>query len=284
MNEEKTTIGFIGQGYVGKNYADECEARGYTVVRYALEEPYRANKEKIKGCDIVFISVPTPTTPEGFDSSIIESVIPLTGSGKTVVIRSTVLPGTTEALQSKYPDRILLHVPEFLSERVASVEATRPVMNIVGYPLDSHMHLEQTARILSILPQARFSFIMTAREAELQKYIHNTHGFMRVVFTNLMYDLANKLECDWGKIRSAMDADPMLSPYYNNPLHKSGRGAGGSCFIKDFAAFKRMYEQVMNDPQNLAVLNALEAKNLALLKDSHKDQDIVKSVYGPKRT
>ena len=59
----KEKIGFIGQGFIGKNYADDFERRGFEVIRYALEEPYRANKEKIRECDIVFIAVPTPTTP-----------------------------------------------------------------------------------------------------------------------------------------------------------------------------------------------------------------------------
>ena len=50
-----SNIGFIGQGFIGKSYADDMERRGYTTVRYALEEPYKNNKEKIKECDIVFI-------------------------------------------------------------------------------------------------------------------------------------------------------------------------------------------------------------------------------------
>ncbi len=44
---KKPSIGFIGQGFVGKAYADDFENRGFTTVRYSLEEPYRANKEKM---------------------------------------------------------------------------------------------------------------------------------------------------------------------------------------------------------------------------------------------
>jgi len=58
-------IGFIGQGWIGKNYADDFEKRGYEIVRYALESPYIDNKEKIKECDIVFIAVPTPQHSQG---------------------------------------------------------------------------------------------------------------------------------------------------------------------------------------------------------------------------
>ena len=44
-------IGFIGQGWIGKNYADNFEARGYEVVRYSLEPEYAGNQEKIKDCE-----------------------------------------------------------------------------------------------------------------------------------------------------------------------------------------------------------------------------------------
>ncbi|MEY3784652.1 MAG: hypothetical protein RLZZ230_974, partial [Candidatus Parcubacteria bacterium] len=50
-------IGFIGQGFIGKSYADDFENRGFEVVRYALEELYINNKELIKDCDIVFVAV-----------------------------------------------------------------------------------------------------------------------------------------------------------------------------------------------------------------------------------
>ena len=41
------SIGFIGQGWIGKHYADDFEQRGFNVVRYAKESPYDKNKEKI---------------------------------------------------------------------------------------------------------------------------------------------------------------------------------------------------------------------------------------------
>ncbi|MBI3627961.1 MAG: hypothetical protein HY220_04450, partial [Candidatus Sungbacteria bacterium] len=89
-------IGFIGQGWLGKNYADDFEERGFPVVRYSLEEPYRANKDKIASCDIVFVAVPTPTTPQGFDGSLVSKVVPLVGEGKIAVVRSTLRPGFTK--------------------------------------------------------------------------------------------------------------------------------------------------------------------------------------------
>ena len=112
-------IGFIGQGFICGNLANDFEKRGYDIVRYSLSEPHVQNKELIKECDIVFIAVPTPTTPAGFDYSIVESVVSLVGVGKIAVIKSTILPGTTEAIQAKYPDIHVFHSPEFLREKTA---------------------------------------------------------------------------------------------------------------------------------------------------------------------
>ncbi|MFH0856462.1 MAG: NAD(P)-binding domain-containing protein, partial [bacterium] len=98
--EKKLKIGFIGQGYVGKNYADNFQGRGYDVVRYDISPAYVSNREKIKDCDIVLIAVPTPTLPgKGFDDSILVDVLKIVGDGKCAVIKSTMKIGTTEKLQ-----------------------------------------------------------------------------------------------------------------------------------------------------------------------------------------
>ena len=46
MKINKIKIGFIGQGWIGKNYADDFEKRGFDVVRYSQEEPYVKNKQE----------------------------------------------------------------------------------------------------------------------------------------------------------------------------------------------------------------------------------------------
>ena len=110
------TIGVIGQGWVGKNYADHFEDRGFKVIRYALEQPYIQNKEMISLCDIVFIAVPTPSTPTGFDDRHVLDGLRLVGKGKIAVIKSTIPLGTTKRLAELHPDKYVLHIPEFLRE------------------------------------------------------------------------------------------------------------------------------------------------------------------------
>ena len=276
----KPRVGFIGQGYIGKNYADDFERRGYATVRYALEEPYRDNKEKIQECDIVFIAVPTPTTPTGFDDSIVRNAISLVGEGKIVVVKSTIVPGTMKSLHEHYPDRILFYSPEFLSEVTAAHDAAHPFSNILGMARDDDAHQTAAIQVQAILPSAPFSLTCDSTEAEIIKYAHNGSGYVEIIFFNLMYELAQKSGVNWAPIEKAMQADPFIAHRYAKPVHKTGRGAGGNCFIKDFAALRSVYEHKVKDAPGIAALAAFEAKNIALLKESGKDLDLLAGVYG----
>jgi len=273
-------IGFIGQGWIGKSYADNFEARGFEPVRYAAEEEYQGNRDKIKDCDIVFIAVPTPSTPEGFDDSIVRDVVALVGEGSVAVIKSTILPGTTESIQAQYPGVFVFHSPEFLTEATAQHDADNPDRNIVGIPVDNAAYREKAELVLSVLPRAPYELICGAKEAELVKYGGNVSFFFKVLFFNLLYDLAQEVGADYQVMRDAMGHDPRIGFVHIDPLHKSGRGAGGHCFIKDFKAFLDIYEQEVGDERGIQVLKALESKNLELLLGTSKDVDLLRGVYG----
>lgn len=281
MTSSNPLIGFIGQGYVGKNIANDIESRGYTTVRYSLEEPYIENKDKIKDCDIVFVAVPTPTTPEGFSAALVKEALTLVGPGKTAVIKSTILPGTTKEFQETYSDRIVLFSPEFLREATAAEDAANPYSIIVGMPLNGSEHVKAAEAVVSILPKTAATFICDSTQAELVKYAQNASGYVQIVFFNLMYDLAQKLGVDWEPIRNALSADPNIPARFTNPVHKGGRGAGGHCLIKDFAALTDCYaRQLPNDKTGISMLNALASKNTELLVESNKDLDLLSQVYG----
>jgi UDPglucose 6-dehydrogenase len=274
-------IGCIGQGFVGKNTADNFEERGFEVVRYALEPEYKENSDLIADCDIVFIGVPTPSTPGGFDFSIVEDVLTLVGEGKTAVIKSTLLPGTTAKLQAKYPDKHVLFSPEFLCEKTAAYDVANPILNIVGYSESIAGQKEAAEKVMSILPESEHNFVVKIESAELFKYAHNLNGYFRVILSNLLFDVGEETGAKWEEVSKMMDSDVMMSPYYNQPVHKGGRGAGGNCFIKDMAAFRFLFESLKSgDELGIGVLKALEKKNVELLKKSGKDKELIKGVYG----
>lgn len=263
-------IGFIGQGYVGKNYADNFESRGYEVERYSLEPEYIANKSKVHDCEVIFIAVPTPTTPSGFDSSALESTLNELPGGRVVVIKSTVLPGTTKKLQEQFPELTILFSPEFLRENTAREDVDNPHSTIIGITVEEDR--PKAEEIMKLMPAGGSEFIVDSNEAELFKYIQNISGYANIVLFNIFYDLGTQIGCNWNHLRELMEVDPNIPSYFANPVHKGGRGAGGHCLIKDLAAFNFAYPDY--------VLFALEQKNLEYLKNSGKDQDLVEAIYG----
>lgn len=282
MTGQNPLIGFIGQGWIGKNYADDFERRGFNTVRYALEEPYRANKDRIKNCDIVFIAVPTPTTPDGgFDASIVDAAIDLVGEGRIAVIKSTLLPGTAAQFQQKHPAQVVLFSPEFLSEATAAYDAANPFFNIIGMTQDTAKQRAAAEIVHKVLPTSPTAITCKSVEAEIIKYTHNASAYTQIMFFNMMYDLATSMGGDWSVVHRAVLSDPFIPNRYAQPIHKSGRGAGGHCFIKDYAALRELYEKTFpQDAAGIALMHANEQKNIALLRGSGKDLDLLAGVYG----
>jgi UDPglucose 6-dehydrogenase len=289
MQPEQIQIGFIGQGWIGKHYADEFEERLYRVVRYALEEPYVQNKNQIKDCQVVFIAVPTPTTPTGFQISAVSSALQLLENGTTAVIKSTMIPGTTERLQAEFPDLFVMHSPEFLSEKTVVADTRFPKRNIIGIPLDNTEYRKRAQLVLNLLPNAPFETIMGAKEAELTKYAGNNFLYTKVVFMNALYDLVSAAGANYETVRAAVSADPRIGSSHTQPVHTSGhdqdnksavRGAGGHCFIKDFEAMRQQHADLIGKDAAHAMLSALAEYNNQLLVNSNKDLDILTEVYG----
>jgi len=279
MKKQKQKIGFIGQGWIGKNYADNFESRGYQVVRYAKELEYLKNKNKIKSCDIIFIAVPTPTCQDKFDASIVEKALSVIKEGKIAVIKSTVIPGTTEKLQKKYPKKIVLHSPEFLTEADARYDANHPKRNIIGYVNEKGRRAAN--KVMKTLPEAPYKSILPAKTAELIKYTGNCWFYLKVIYINLIYDLAKKMDLDYETVKDAISYDPRIGFTHLDPIHKTGRGAGGNCFIKDFAAFAQMYKKLNpKDKKGNDFLEKAQEKNIELLLQSKKDIELLKGVYG----
>lgn len=283
-------IGFIGQGWIGKHYADDFEKRGFDVVRYALEEPYVQNKDKIAACDIVFVAVPTPTTEDGFDDSYVRDALTIVGPDTTVVIKSTITVGTTNALHDETDESILVfHSPEFLREKSAAHDAANPDRNLVGIPYDTIQMRKAAQKVLDVLPDAPYQHIMAAQDAELVKYAGNCFLYTKVLFMNMLYDVVEKSGGDWERVRDALVHDPRIGLSHTEPVHHSGhdvdgsgglRGAGGHCFIKDFETFRSMYEDIVGDAFGAELLKAKSEYNRRLLVQSGKDLDLANEVYG----
>jgi nucleotide sugar dehydrogenase len=277
MQVEK--IGFIGQGWIGKNFADDFEERGYEVVRYDLKAPYSENKDLIKTCDLVYIAVPTPTTPQGFSCEPVIDALTKVRPGAIAVIKSTILPGTTKKLQTLFPNIFVLHSPEFLVEKTVKFNVQNPERNIIGVPVDNHEYIKIAGLVLSTLPKAQYEKVMDSNNAELLKYAGNTFLTSKVLFMNILYDLVEKNGGDWNTVRDALVKDTRIGESHTMPVYDSGRGAGGHCFIKDFEAFRQFYVNTVDDKKGQALLKAMTEFNIDLLTTSKKSLDVLTDTF-----
>ena len=268
---KKPTIGFVGQRFVGKNYADDFEERGFPVIRYALEEPYRQNKDKLKRPILFLYACRRRRRPK-------DLIIPLSMKAsrsrervKSLLSNLQFFQGLLKRIQARHPDKIVLAFPEFLSVATAKKDVEEPLYHVIG--MAGKTAKERRAAktgTLHLAPGEGF-FICDSNEAELIKYSHNANGYVQTVLFNILYDLSVAMRADWNVIERAMDADPYVSSWYIHPLHKKGRGAGGGCFIKDFAALRVLYEDMVPvDELGRRVFRAIERKNVDLLVSSKK--------------
>jgi len=196
-----------------------------------------------------------------------------------VVVRSTVLPGTTHAhviptLEAQsgrtYGDGFGVAVnPEFLREGSALNDFHHPPLTLVG-----HNHAADAAP-----PRALYANIdaplhsTSIRAAEMLKYTSNAWHAVKVVFANEIGNLCKRLGVDAHDVMDVFCQDHKLnlSPYYLKP----GFAFGGSCLPKDVRALQYRAKEVdLELPMINAVLpsNALQIEYAIeqILETGHK--------------
>ncbi|HXH22842.1 MAG TPA: hypothetical protein VNN10_12520 [Dehalococcoidia bacterium] len=260
-------IGIIGVGVVGGALRAYLESRG---IKPLLYDPGLGlgSAIEVDAADLVFACVPTPYQPgSGFDDSIMRGAIAALSGSKTIVIKSTVLPGTTDSIQGDYPQHRILFNPEFLRENSALEDFVRPDRQIVGYA--RRWDAETARAVLRLLPRASFESVMPARSAELIKYATNAFLALKVTFANELFDLACALDADYELVRAGLAADARIGPSHLD-VHDSGyRGYGGKCLPKDTMALLDLARQVGAPIRVLETAHAVnsELRGEAILHD-----------------
>ncbi len=254
-------IGIIGIGMVGGMLARYFKS---TKKQLFLYDKYKkiGSPQEINKANIIFICVPTPThNKNGFDLSAVNSAFRAIQGNKTIVIKSTVLPDTTDKYQKKYPQHKIIFNPEFLSEKTAYRDLIKPDIQIIGHTAKSATIAKE---IIKLLPKATFEKIIPAKEAELFKYFHNAHGALKVVFANELYDLCQKLKINYENIIECASASKhILTSEYLRVNQGDYRGYGGSCFPKDIRALIRFGKK---NNIELKLLQTAEKINNQLLR------------------
>ena len=243
-------IGIIGQGYVGTAIKVGFEPH-YTVETYDKYDGWKTTiqlTDLVETCQVIFVCVPTPMNKDGScHTDIVESVVKkiddrvdLANIPKpTVVIKSTVPPGTTDRLHRKYKGVDVIFNPEFLTE-----------MNFIeDFKNQSRIILGGVRRGTSILRQVyskvfpHATIVKTnAKYAETVKYFINCFLGTKVSFANEMKMLCDEIDIDYDKVVEYATYDERLGKsHWAVPGPDGELGFGGHCLPKDISAIVNGY-------------------------------------------
>jgi GDP-mannose 6-dehydrogenase len=223
----------------------ELVAEGHKVCRlHATTDPNAA----VRDSEISFVCVGTPSLRSGkLDLSHIEKVAREIGSAlrdkkshHVVVLRSTLLPGTTESVvipilesasgRHAGSDFTVCYNPEFMREGSAVSDFFQPPYTILG--AQDPEHLAPLRELYKGLPGAVFETTITV--AEMAKYVSNAFHAVKVGFANEVGTLCKHLGVDTQTVTRIFTSDTKLniSSAYLSP----GFAFGGSCLPKDLRA------------------------------------------------
>ena len=247
-------IGIVGQGFVG-NAVYQKFKNYYDVLTHDKDDTKSTSTldNMVHLCSTIFLCLPTPMKSDGScDVSILENVlqeIDLISDNyefgvtkRTIVIKSTISPGTTQKWNNKYESLRLVFNPEFLTERNAVKDYENQNRIILGGPRPATTELKQI--FSKVFPKAHI--IKTdSTHAEMVKYLTNNFLSVKVSFANEMYQLCDKLNIDYDKVVEYATYDDRLGKsHWNVPGHDGDFGFGGHCFPKDLAAILHLTEEL----------------------------------------
>lgn len=201
--------------------------------------------DAIAASDLAMICVGTPSQPNGqLDVSALDRVGEAIGRAARrradlkVVLRSTVLPGTTEQVlvpallrgaQGKCLFRVAVN-PEFMREGSSLNDFAHPPFTLVG---SNDPEVVEGVRTLYAGVPAPF-FHTDLRAAEMAKYVSNAFHALKVCFANEIGDLCNAFGVEASEVMRVFLSDTKLS--VSKAYLKPGFAFGGSCLPKDLRA------------------------------------------------
>ncbi len=262
-------IGVIGWGVVGKA-TDEAFSKDPSNKIFWFDKnikgQYSLNDVADKS-DFIFVCVPTPMFSDGsgIDLSIIKKVVSqivpkIKNTKKILIIKSSVVPGTTKSLAKRYKNIRFAMNPEFLTEINAPWDFLHPDRVVIG-AFDEGVAIEIAKLHRKILGYETKIFITDPTTAEMVKYVSNTFMATKVIFANEMKELADKLKINWDDVKKMVGVDPRIGESFLGitPF----KGFGGKCFPKDTVALLGVARKLKID---LSLLEAAWKKNLKIRK------------------
>ena len=232
-------IGIVGQGFVGTALYEGLKQH-FSIETYdiAKDSTCKSIEELTTKSDIIFICLPTPMEKDGScHLGIIEPVlddINYMNRCNTIVVKSTIPPGTTEKWNSLFENIQIVFNPEFLTEANSIEDFKNQNRIIIGGPRPA------TTKVKRIFAKAfpKVPIIKTgSTTAEMVKYFLNSFLATKISFANEMYQICDGLNIDYDKVIEYSKYDERLGKsHLNVPGPDGDFGYGGHCFPKDVRA------------------------------------------------
>ena len=257
-----------GRAPVAEPGLDEILAEAIAEGRLEVTDLKRAVAE----AEVVMVAVGTPSASDGtLDLTAVERVcrqiaraLPDDGRFRTVVIRSTVLPGTTRgtirpileeaAGRQAGVDFGLATNPEFLREGSGVADFFAASRTVIG--ADDERSAAAASAVYAAL-DAPLNVVAVAT-SELVKYTDNAFHALKITFANEIASFARAHAVDGREVMRLMTSDERLniSPAYLRP----GFAFGGSCLPKDVRA---LVARAASAEVELPLLSAMLPSNAA---------------------
>lgn len=267
-------IGIVGQGFVGSAVREGLKEY-HTIHTYDKYKPELSTmnlETLVKHSEIIFVCVPTPMDVDtgvahtGIVESVVQQIDELVdnaGNVPTLIIKSTVPPGTTQNLDNSTKYCNVIFSPEFLTEANAINDFKNQNRIVIGHGFDVDV-TNVVDMFKAAFPNVPVYKVRTT-EAEMCKYITNTFLSVKVSYANEIYDICEHLRIDYDTAVELAKLDTRLgNSHWMVPGPDGFRGFGGHCFPKDLTALRYIASQ---ETINTPVLDATWQTNLRVRDD-----------------
>jgi len=265
-------IGIVGYGIVGTavdyGFRNSLpKEKQNNVLWYDKYKDGSTLEEVVENSDFIFVALPTPYKDDRIDLTIMDENIDKIAKlseekDKVIIIKSSVIPGTTRNYAKKYPKNMFSFTPEFLTEANYLEDFVNPDRIVIGADNDK-IRLKVTYIHKERFPNVPY-FLTDLTTAEMVKYMANCFLATKVIFGNEIYDLCEKKGIKYEEVVKAVIADRRIGPTHLDVT--SSKGYGGKCFPKDMVAMIGLFEEEGIDAP---LLKTVHEKNLRIRK--HKD-------------
>ena len=237
------TIGIIGNGFVGKATSLlECPEIVSIIydIKPELCKPSGTTLADITNCDLIFISVPTPSNKDGScHLKVLESVVKELEQIQSldsclVLNRCTVPVSTSDRLKCYF-------MPEFLTEKNFEHDFIHNpdwIFGLKGTPQDT-LFKEKVQTLINLAQKynritSDSIHFVSNKTAESIKLFRNTYLATKVGFCNEFYQFSTKVGVNYETVRELATRDKRIgSSHTIVPGHDGKYGFGGTCFPKD---------------------------------------------------